>query len=76
MIDLPSAMRRDRRVGFEESGLHVNQRTEGLIDCGQHSDGGLNHEALLKRIDERAGNGIDVTRRTVRNDSRILVETR
>jgi hypothetical protein len=68
--------RRDRRVSFAESGLHVDQRTEGLIDGGQHSDGGLDHKALLKRIDERAGNGIGVTRHTVRNDSCIPIDAR
>lgn len=62
--------------GADESGLDVDQRTEGPIDGGQHSDGGLNHEALLKRIDESAGDGIDVTCRSVRNDLRILVEAR
>ena len=70
-LDLPGG-----RVGFEQSGLDINKRAEGLIGCGKHSDGGLNQEALLKCIDESAGDGIDVTGPSVRNDLRILVETR
>jgi hypothetical protein len=65
-----------RQVGFDESGFHVDQGTEGLINRRQHSRGGLNQKALLKGIDESTGDSIDATRRCVRNDLRILVEAR
>jgi len=64
------------RAGLNESGLHVDQRTEGLINCGQHPGGGFNHEALLKGIDESTCDGIDVTGHSVRDNLRILINAR
>src|SRR6202035_1920323 len=57
-------------------GFHIDERTHGLIDRGQHSGGRLDRHALLKRVDESACERADVTRHVTRNHLRIPIEAR
>src|SRR5882724_9009403 len=67
--------RRDTR---DESGLHVDQRTERLVHRGQHFGRRLDRKALLKGVDESAYHSIDAAGRSagIGNDPRILVDSR
>lgn len=56
------------------SGFHINERTQSLIDRGQHSGGRLDQQTLLKRVDQSACESVNATGAATRNRLRILVD--